>query len=205
MKYFSQNDEEKYVLDFFGNHVGSFLDIGANDGITLSNSYALVQKGWRGVLVEASKKAFDRLVENLGNNTNIVLMPYAIGAENGIVPFYESGELLGQGDVALVSSVKKEELERWKPLNMPFTKMDIPMMRFDKLIESAGVSKFDFITMDIEGAELDVLPQMDFDKMETKMLIVEFNGKQQEKYDEIILPYGFKLIHKNGENLLYTR
>jgi FkbM family methyltransferase len=204
-KYYSQNDEEKIILEYFGDYVGSLLDLGANDGVTLSNSYALVERGWSAVLVEASKKAFDRLVDNMESNSNVVLLPYAVGAEDGIVTFHESGELLGVGDTSLVSSVKKEELSRWKPANVKFTEIKVPMMRFNKLIELSGVSKFDFITMDIEGVELDVLPQIDFNKLATSMVIVEFNGKEQHKYDSLILPFGFKLIHRNAENLIYAQ
>ena len=39
---YSQNNEQDIILQYFGNRKGFFLDIGANDGITLSNTYALL-------------------------------------------------------------------------------------------------------------------------------------------------------------------
>ena len=43
---YSQNNEEQVILDYFGNKIGNLLDIGANDGITLSNSRKLIELGW---------------------------------------------------------------------------------------------------------------------------------------------------------------
>ena len=60
MKDYSQHGEQAIILDYFekqGIQQGRFLDIGANDGITFSNSYALVIRDWKGVAVEASPSA----------------------------------------------------------------------------------------------------------------------------------------------------
>ena len=43
----SQNNEEALVKQYFGTKHGTFIDIGANDGITLSNTYAAAQRGWK--------------------------------------------------------------------------------------------------------------------------------------------------------------
>jgi len=67
----SQNDEERHILDAFrGRPEGNFLDIGAYDGITLSNTYCLALKGWSGVCAEARRfeKSYplgDRLAEGM--------------------------------------------------------------------------------------------------------------------------------------------
>ena len=61
---YSQNNEERIILNYFLNRKGNFLDIGANDGITLSNVRALAEMGWKGCLIEPSKKAYNKAVEN---------------------------------------------------------------------------------------------------------------------------------------------
>jgi len=58
MKIYSQNLEQNYILEYFKDRRGTFIDIGANDGLTLSNTRALVELGWRGVFVEPSPMAF---------------------------------------------------------------------------------------------------------------------------------------------------
>src|ERR1700678_3215631 len=93
---YSQNSEENFILDCFNGAKGHFLDIGANDGKTLSNSYALVERGWPGVCVEASPKAWDRLHKLHGwqNGNGIQLINVAVGSYDGEIELNESGELL---------------------------------------------------------------------------------------------------------------
>jgi FkbM family methyltransferase len=202
---YSQNNEEEIVLNYFGNKTGTFLDIGANDGITLSNTFELVSNNWSGTLVEASPAAYERLSNMYQQNDRLVLLNYAVADYNGEIILHESGQLLGKGDIALVSSTRQDETERWVSLNMPFKDVSVKCITFEKMIEETRFKTYDFISLDIEGMELDVLPQMDLNKLETKLICVEFNGKQKEKYDEIIIPQGFYLIHQNAENLIYGR
>lgn len=49
---YSQNQEEKYILNHFKDKQGTFLDLGAYNGKELSNSRALVELGWAGCCVE---------------------------------------------------------------------------------------------------------------------------------------------------------
>ena len=200
---YSQNNEEQIVTRYFGNTGGTFLDIGANDGITLSNTFALSNIGWAGTLVEASPKAFARLQECYQHMKGYELIHTAVGAHNGKVILDESGEHLGKGDVALLSTIKPTEKDRW--LDHVFNQVTVPCVNFAGMMCLTKHKKFDFISMDIEGMELDVLPQMDLQKMGCKMLCVEFNGQRQDEYDDIVLPQGYKLIHKNAENLIYAK
>ena len=71
---YSQNNEEQVILNYFSNqNQGIFLDIGANDGITLSNVRALAEKGWKGALIEPSKISYNKAKENYKNFRKIEL------------------------------------------------------------------------------------------------------------------------------------
>ena len=61
---YSQNNEEQIILNYFSGKKGTFLDIGANDGVTLSNVRALAELGWKGALIEPSKISYDKAVKN---------------------------------------------------------------------------------------------------------------------------------------------
>lgn len=63
MQDYSQNKEQTIILKYFEGQLGYFLDIGGNDGETLSNTRALAQLGWRGVLVEPAEIAYKKLAE----------------------------------------------------------------------------------------------------------------------------------------------
>lgn len=201
---YSQNLEEQVILKHFGDRKGTFLDIGANDGRTFSNSLALVERGWKGACVEASPLAFERLKKE-HEGKGIELNNIALASYDGEIVLHESGELIGKGDVALVSSAVEKELRRWDALNIPFQSIKVPCLSFASFIRLSSFKTFDFISIDIEGMELEVLPQMDFEALKTKMVCVEWNSQNGLRYSAILKPFGFRLIHKNLENLIYVR
>lgn len=202
---YSQSNEQEIIINLFkGKEKGTFLDIGANDGVTLSNTFALANSyGWTGLLVEASPKAYERLLKNYELiDRDFDFQNVAIGLEDRELIFYESGELLNKGDVALVSTAVPSEIVRWKSLNMPFEKMIVPMTSVETMLSRSRHKTFDLLSIDIEGMELDVLPQIDFKKLEIKVACIEWNSKDEKKYNDIMFPFGFRLVSKNPENLL---
>ena len=64
--YFSQSGQDKWIVEklFAGKQKGTFVDIGANDGITFSNTYFLEKMGWNGLAVEPIPSAYEKLVKN---------------------------------------------------------------------------------------------------------------------------------------------
>jgi FkbM family methyltransferase len=198
---YSQNNEQQIIERYFKGIPGTFLDIGANDGITLSNTYALTLSGWQGLCVEASPSAFEKLKITHSGNKRIQLIHAAATDYNGEIVLFESGSHLGVGDVALLSSVDKAETVKWK--KETFTEITVPAVNFETLMGLSNFKKFDFISIDCEGCEICMLEQMDLRALGCRLLCVEYNSKDQYKYDNIVLPQGYKLLHKNGENLIY--
>lgn len=210
IKDYSQHFEQQTILDYFGNFTGTLLDIGANDGVTFSNSRALLEKGWYGVLVEPSEETFAELVNNCEPFTGKVLLHnVGIADYNGTADFYESGELIG-GDHSLVSSMKETETARWKKKSKPsdpvvkFKKTTIPVIEFATLLKNSGLDRIDFITIDVEGMELEILKQIDITALGCQLICIEYNGKQElaEAYDALI-PH--PVLHKNKTNIIYGK
>jgi FkbM family methyltransferase len=203
MKIYSQNDEQVHIVNFFGDYVGNFLDIGANDGVTLSNTCELFRRGWGGVYVEPSEKCFKELLSIMLVHSNIHGYNVAIGKENGTFDFWESGEHLGKGDHGLLSSLKEGETKKWTKES--FSKKQVEVWTVEKLLSESPIKTFDFVSIDIEGLDYDVMVQMDFDLMGTKMICVETNSKEDEKYIAFCEKFGFKVLHKTHENLIFAR
>lgn len=199
---YSQNCEQEIILEYLRGKVGTFLDLGANDGITLSNTRALAEIGWSGVLIEASPKAFKRLQANYPDLTKYHLYNFAIGSFNGIVEFNESGSLLGNNDVALVSTLNESEMNRFKKV-VYYEKVEAKCLTWETFIAGCPVKHFDFVSIDIEGNELEVLPFMDLSK--TYLICIEWNGRHDLKAEYEKYLKEFTLIHTNGENLIYGR
>ena len=206
IKDYSQHGEQQIILDYFEGCTGLLIDIGANQGITFSNSRALLELGWYGILVEPCVKIFAELEANCKLFSKVMLHNVGIADYNGEADFYESGELIG-GDHSLVSSMKEKETERWTTTSKPehkvveFNKTTIPVIDFATLLKNSGNPQFDFITIDVEGMELEILKQIDF--RQVSMVCVEYNGKPElaEAYDALI---PMPVLYKNRTNIIYA-
>lgn len=204
---YSQREEEIVILDYFKGFTGTLLDLGSNDGIIFSNSRALMEQGWYGALVEPCALTFGKLVLNNAGK-KAWCRNVAIGTFNGHADFYESGSLINGHDYSLVSSLKVEETQRWKTINAPgqksvdYKKTKVHVVDWKTFLRSCPHKQFDFITIDIEGMEIEVLRQMDLKALGCKLICVEYNNKNQEQFDSLItLP----LIYKNRTNLIYGK
>jgi len=196
----SQNNEEQIIKDYFGGFVGTFLDVGANDGITLSNTRALAEVGWCGVLVEPSPKAFARLKENCKDYGCLYPYPFALGVTNGTVTLHESASLINPTDVALVSTIKEQEMDRFRSITS-YSPVEVKVFRWKTFLNRLKYKTFDFISIDCEGMDLEVLRQIDLSN--TRMVCVEWNGVNKQAFVDVCKD--FKLVHENGENLIFTR
>lgn len=197
---YSQNNEEQIILEHFGDFKGHLLDLGANDGETFSNSLRAIQKGWSADLVEASPGTFEKLQKLHQGNNDVKCHNIAVSNVDGRIKFWESGSLLGGKDKSLVSTCNPKELLRWPGID--FTETEVDSVTFAGLLTSTKNTKFDLITIDIEGVDWIVLNQMDLRELGCKMIIVETNGKETMKYVEYCSQFGFQTLSTNAENLI---
>jgi FkbM family methyltransferase len=202
---YSQGAEEQIILDYFKGKYGTVLDLGANDGKTLSNSLKVIECGWSGVLVEPSKEAFRRLEKLHGQNEKIVMMNIAVSNVEGELEFFESGSHITKEDFSLLSTLKPSEMSRWIGSGTDFNPITVDAITFKTLLSRSPYKKFDLITIDIEGLDYEVLTQINLREVECKMLIVETNSKEDEKYIHYCGKYEMRLHHKNHENLIFIR
>lgn len=200
----SQNREEEAIFKYFGDFIGTFLDIGANDGKTLSNTRALAELGWCGVLVEPSPKAFAKLKSLYESEKKGCFYLYncAVGKHNGRGTLHDSGALLKTGDSGLVSTLVVEEKKRFESV-LAYEEVEVKVYRWKTLLNRLTIKKFDCVSIDAEGMDWDILEQMDVS--EVKLLIIEWNGHQylKDKFSQKM--EGFKIIYTSGENLIFGR
>lgn len=202
---YSQNLEQEAIIKYFGDYKGTFLDLGSNDGVTLSNTRALSELGWCGVLVEPSPQAFPKLKKLYEEEKKGCFYLYncAIGNNNGKGVLHDSGELLKTGDRALVSTMVKKETERFSKV-VPYDEVEVKVYRWKTFYNRLTIKKFDFVSIDCEGLDIDILKQMDINALEVKCLCIEFNGNQTLKGDIDKIMTGFNIIYTSGENLIYA-
>lgn len=201
-KSYSQNAEDIFVLDYFKGFKGTLLEIGANDGKTLSNSLLLIENGWKAHLVEPGSVCSE-LNKLHQDNHNVSIHNFAIGAEYNRVKFMESGaHEPGGSDVGLVSTLDENEKRRWAEVD--FTETIVNVNPFEVLEKYAP---FDFISIDAEGYDWIILQQINLADMGCKALCIEWNSLEalQVRYMDYCALHGLKLAQKNAENLIFVK
>lgn len=205
MNSYSQNGEDKFILNYFGKFKGTLCEIGANDGVTLSNSKLLIEHGWCAHLLEPGGICADLFLLHK-DNSNVHVYNYGIGETEQIVTFYESGAHISGGiDKGLVSTCDYDETLRWRKNGVEFTETNIQLVPYDKFLEYVDYTVFDFISIDAESYDLLILKQINLSL--TSCVCIEYNGDPSLEFDMVVYcaNFGLKLSHKNNENLLFIR
>lgn len=205
-RYRCQNNETDIALKYFGaNFKGTVMEIGANDGVSLSNSYDLIDMGWKGILVEPSG-VFSNLFDVHKDNINVKCIEVAIGPKNGTMVLLESGAHIPNGtDRALVSTLSPNEILRWP--NVEFTQKDVTVMDFKTFSKVYELETVDYLSIDVEGYEMLILEQIDLWAIDCKLLCIEWNSipSLAKQFIEYCAKFGMKEIHRNAENLIFAR
>jgi FkbM family methyltransferase len=198
----SQNKEEQYILEYFGDFVGTFCSIGENDGMTLSNVRALFERGWKGVMIEPDPKPFAKLEALYKGQKGLYPYQYAISNHNGKAVLNTSGALLNTGDTGLVSTFHIAEMERFKRV-VKYEPIEVTTYSWRTALNRWKIKQFDFISCDAEGEDLTIMKQIDLTN--TKCVCVEWNGVEDLKEQFSKLMPDFKIIYTSGENLIFAR
>jgi len=197
---YSQKDEEKYILDYFGGQAnGKLLEIGAYDPFEFSNTRALIELGWSAVMVEPNPICMDRLKKEYANNDKIVLVEKAVTDSDGIVTFYQP-----QGDA--VGTVNVPHKERWSTNNnVNFKEITVESISMVNLVEAHYPNGCDFLSLDVEGINLELFHLLPIDFVnKTRLLCIEHDG-HADYMAYTLASYGFRFITKNEENLIMGR
>lgn len=203
---YSQHSEQQVILDYFKNQNPEnlcFLDVGANDGKTLSNTHALALARWFGICIEPGQKAFEKLSALYENSIEVNCFNIAITRVNGPVVLHESGSIDSE-DVGLLSSCIYAETLKWKH-GVEFTDSVVHGVSWDSFRETYVDSTYDFISIDCEGMDLEILFQMNLSELECKLICIEWGQNEAVKnaIHHYVSKFGMKLIYSNETNLIY--
>lgn len=207
MKSYSQNAEDTFVANYFGDFKGTLLSIGENNGTDLSNALLFIEQDWCAHVVEPSY-TFTTLQELHKFNKKVHCYNLAIADAHGIATLYESGAHVPNGtDRALVSSLSKAETERWSLAGVKFESVEVNTLPFNSFWELTDFAKFDFITIDAEGYDWMILKQIDLRAVDCKCLVIEHNGNEGLKTDfcEYCEGFGLKPALVNRENIIFIK
>ncbi len=186
----------------------TFVDIGAYDGRHLSNTYLFEQLGWTGVCVEPDAEAFSQLKEN----RKCVCIHSACSDHEGSIDFYtHPGRPMGTTNVDAVEKLATGWVKKFEPELVK----NVPCQRLDKILEDHGFREIDFVSIDVDGAELQVLSGFDLKRAQPKLICIETNLKKVEQnkwsrehvdeIDRIISAEGYRVFAVSGPNSFYAK
>jgi FkbM family methyltransferase len=182
MNYKSQYNQDRFLNEkFFRNKKnGVFIDIGAHDGVSLSNSYFFEKElNWKGMCIEPIPTLF----EQLDKNRECVKIQGCAWNQDGVKKFRVIkgyAEMLS-GIIETYDSnhIKRIENE-CESTNGSYEDLDIPCYDINSLLEKNGFFKIDFLSIDTEGSEFEILKKIDFKKFDIGIIIVENNYNNNE-------------------------
>ena len=175
---------DELIREYFPNQeFGTCIEIGAVDGIEFSNTYHFEINGWECLCVEPIPSHYNELKRNRKLSLN-----YAISSENNEDVEFTSVVLKDNTRTAISSlNIDDRLFKQLENLGHNPIKENIKVSskRLDWCIEEHfNKNKIDFISIDTEGTELDVLKSFDVNRYNTKLLIIEnnFNDPEIEEY-----------------------
>jgi FkbM family methyltransferase len=203
---YSQEDEQAHIVSFFRGDRGTFLDIGAYDGISGSNTYRLVELDWWGVCIEPSPGCFARLQSAHRNHRRVRLLPYCIGSTDREVAFWDHGSGIASASPAFVERQQRAARSAYPPLELLWDQIAVRMISVKTLLSMIPEFEwFDFVSIDAEGMDLEILQQLPLDPLEVKLICIEVAGRDREVARAYLRPRGFRTVYENMANLLVGR
>lgn len=199
--FYSQHGEDFLLNKIFGGkREGYYVEIGCLDGIEFSNTYYFEKKGWKGLCVEAHK---DFIAALKINRPNATVVHAAVGEEDkDKVTFYAN-------KVGSLSTLDRNEEERWKTNYAPyfhgFEEQTVRMRTLTSIFDEVKPGQIDFVSLDIEGYEVQALSGMDFGKYKPRIFIIEYKDDQHRaQIEKYLLPQGYHFLARLGCNMFYS-
>lgn len=188
------------VFDSLGIDNPSYLDIGAHHPTNISNTKLFYDAGSRGINVEANPNLFSQFMVDRPYDVNL---NFGVGKESGFIPFYMIDNYSGRNsfDFETVNAFVQDFPEfSIKQV------VDLPVMTVAQILSNRAIP--DFLTIDVEGLDYDILKSIDFERYPFKVICVEVGGSDKINYADAVSSLleennYFSLI-RCGANLIFV-
>ncbi len=176
---YSQSGEDIIICDLFNRLAISYptyLDIGANDPVRLSNTYRLYTRGSKGVCIEPNPVIYKKLLAKRKKDTCInagVAFDEKTEADFYIFPENFHGlNTFSKKDAIFWEQIGNDEIGKHKPERI----VPIKLIEINEVIATYFSAHPNFISVDVEGLDLEIIKRIDFDKYKTEVFCIETLG-----------------------------
>jgi FkbM family methyltransferase len=192
---YSQLGQDLNVLRTYNNKKnGYFIEIGASDGINLSNTYLLETKyDWKGICVEPIPKQYELLIKNRPNSICYKEAVFNESNKNLIFDIANNVDLLSG-----ISSYIDQHIEL---VNNNKTQIIVNSISFNDLLEKSNSPLFiEYLSLDTEGSEYEILKSFDFKKYTIGLIDVEHNYWEPRRTEikNLLTSNGYIYIGENS-------
>ena len=210
----SQFDQDKYLETFVfkGYKNGFYVDVGAHDGVSINNTlYFEKYNNWTGINIEPIKKVFNKLLCNRPNNINLNC---AVCNNDGETEF-----LCNTGFTEMISGIKNtfdirhlQRLQNENRQNGSTTEViKVNTKKLETIFNENNISHINYLSIDVEGAEFEVIKSINFDKVFIDVIGFENNYndvsvpivKYLENKDFIVIHTSLDIFMINKKSVFY--
>jgi FkbM family methyltransferase len=199
---FAQNFEDVVLWRLFGERTtGTYVDVGAADPVLDSVTKVFYDVGWRGLNIEPAPHYATKLALARPEDVNLQV---CAGAEQGLV-------MLHVVEDTGLSSISTEVIRAIDSQVLTSINLPVAVERLDSLMSQAGLRPDDiqFLKIDVEGAEDDVLRGIDFATWRPWVVIVEATRPNStdpthERWEHILIDSDYEFCLFDGLNRFYS-
>jgi FkbM family methyltransferase len=191
---------------------GTFVEIGANDGKSCSNTWGLAERGWTGFMVEPIPKSALLCQENHKNHPRVTTYQYAIGNLDDETLKLAVAGMLTTANVELHAEYISTD---WATPFITKEEVVIQSKKLDTFLVEIEIEKgFDLLVIDVEGFESQVFAGFSLELWKPKMLIVELVDTHPDlkstsavdaKLGREIQLSGYVIVFKDSINTVFIR
>ena len=165
---YSQLGQDTKVYDFYkGKTEGYFVEVGAYDGIALSNTYAFEKLGWKGICCEPLPSRF----ADLGRNRTAHCCNQAVYHTTGLSVSFDI-----EGDAGMLSGISSNLDAHKHVVNKNKKTVTMQTISLNDLLSKFEAPSFiEYLSLDTEGSEYEILRNLDFNKWQFGIIDVEHN------------------------------
>lgn len=178
-----REEKEQELLASFLPERGFYVEVGAFEPIFFSQTFGLEQRGWDGLLIEPVPAQAEKLKSR--RSARVVQVACGSPAQHGqVLPLYLAG-----GKTSL--------------LRQSGPTIQIPIRTLDSVLAESGVSQIDFLSVDVEGAEIDVLRGFSFEQYRPILILLEDFADDTSRH-RFMLEQTYRRVRRTGNNSWYV-